>query len=375
MAFKLKDLIITKVDFVDAGANQRANIAITKHAPKGGDEMGKEKSKLETLISAIAKKLGVGGESEEVQKRDARTFNDVNAELNKRKVYEQIWDVTDALRSSLISIINDDEVQDKGTMLKESIDQFSVVAKKMADSWNNGQTVQLSLNIAQEDVTDCERDIAKRRLESMIGVKNDPEPTPAAEEEVKKSIETKEDNSMSIDKSKMTPAELAFFNDIEKRYSVNEEPEKATETVAKNEPAPEKTAEEVLKGLNPALTAVLERMQNIEKKAEEKEFLEIAKKYEILGEKAEELAPVLKSAKEASQEAYDLVIKQLDKAVEVTNKSGVFDEIGKRGSEDNVIDNESKVEKFAQEIMKSKPDMSVYEARDLVYQQHPELIG
>ena len=35
MANKLKDLLVTKIDFVDAGANPEANIVLFKRKPEG----------------------------------------------------------------------------------------------------------------------------------------------------------------------------------------------------------------------------------------------------------------------------------------------------------------------------------------------------
>lgn len=49
MAYKLKDLIITKVDFVDAGANQRANILLCKRAPEGGESKMTENKEQNTF--------------------------------------------------------------------------------------------------------------------------------------------------------------------------------------------------------------------------------------------------------------------------------------------------------------------------------------
>ena len=59
MANKLKDLQITKVDFVDAGANQRANIMLFKRdAPKGGETVN-TKNPVKKFLSSIAKALGI----------------------------------------------------------------------------------------------------------------------------------------------------------------------------------------------------------------------------------------------------------------------------------------------------------------------------
>ena len=48
MANKLKDLLDTKVDFVDAGANQEANVVLFKRKP---EEAAAEKKKSEAKRS------------------------------------------------------------------------------------------------------------------------------------------------------------------------------------------------------------------------------------------------------------------------------------------------------------------------------------
>ena len=56
-ANNVKDLTITKVDFVDAGANQRANITLFKRDPtKGGEKVSNPVKK---FISTMAKRLGI----------------------------------------------------------------------------------------------------------------------------------------------------------------------------------------------------------------------------------------------------------------------------------------------------------------------------
>ena len=112
-------------------------------------------------------------------------------------------------------------------------------------------------------------------------------------------VKAEEDAEMKIDKSKMTAGERAFFEDIEKRYGASEVPESATQTDAVPAPiadAPvQKSAAEVLKDVMPEFSAMLENVQKRMEKQEDDEIMQVAKRYELLGKKPEELAPVLKS--------------------------------------------------------------------------------
>ena len=119
-------------------------------------------------------------------------------------------------------------------------------------------------------------------------------------------------------------------------------------------------------GLTKILADLTDRLQNKIEKAEDKEFEEVAKKYEILGYKAEELAKELKKGKKESPDLYDTVIK--------VEKSNIFNEVGKRGN-GFIANAEAQVENLAAEIRKNNPNISYHKSKDMVFQQHPELIS
>ena len=100
---------------------------------------------------------------------------------------------------------------------------------------------------------------------------------------------------------------------------------------------------------------------------------EIAKKYEIIGKKAEELVPVFKSLKAAGGDAYNQMITVLDASVTAVEKSGIFSEIGKKGSTGEA-DAWTSIEKHAEEIQKSMPTLTRVQAIDKACEQHPELV-
>ena len=133
---------------------------------------------------------------------------------------------------------------------------------------------------------------------------------------------------MKIDKSKMTDAERAFLESIEKRYGTDDgavpdngggtaaqasagqaaaltmpatgQPgqtvEKSAPAQAEGAPAPQTDAvDDIYKGLHPAVKAELEELKKFREASEDRELAEVAKKYAIIGKKEEELIPVLKS--------------------------------------------------------------------------------
>ena len=112
MASKLKNLKITKVDFVDAGANPEANVMLYKNesgtpggiqkedktAAREGHDPQKQAGVLKRFISAIGKAIGLEPEEidatvEEIEKGDAADFGSKLKERNLRRVGDEIWDL------------------------------------------------------------------------------------------------------------------------------------------------------------------------------------------------------------------------------------------------------------------------------------------
>ena len=113
-------------------------------------------------------------------------------------------------------------------------------------------------------------------------------------------------------------------------------------------------------------------MQGQIEKAADKEFVEFAKKYEILGLKSEELAPMLKQAKRENPALYESAISVMDGAVAAVEQSKVFSEVGKRGG-GFIGDAQTEVEKRASEIRKNNPNIGYHASIDKVFQENPEL--
>jgi len=128
-----------------------------------------------------------------------------------------------------------------------------------------------------------------------------------------------------------------------------------------------KAAKEKLDAANAQANALLERLtqkldEHIEK-AETAELMKVAEKYEILGEKPDELCTVLKSVK--GTDAYNKIIGLLDKSLAAVEKAGTFTELGKKGFSSQAPD----VDKVADEIQKANPSISRRWAIEQAYQR------
>lgn len=413
MATKLKDLKITKVDFVDAGANPKANVLLYKNKDgiPGGSAAGvegetvinraeepKQESILKRFFSAIGKAVGMKPEEidtavEEIEKSGAQTFGEQLKERNRRKINDEIWDICYALQSSLCSIMCDEEVDNAQELMQSSLEQFSTTVTAAIPQWisgNGANVIKKSAEPVTEEVLNFMK-FSKERLEGMIAETGEPV-IKNADNGATENVELKGEEIM-IDKSLLTPAERAFYEDIEKRCGVDpdevdkadskgkkagEGEEEDADKKGNNKPDVKKSApatEDIYAGLHPLVAAELQRLQKRADEADEKELAEIAKKYEIIGKKPEELVPVLKSLKNAGGSAYTDMIGILDASVEAVSKSSMFTEIGKSGGYGgSEPDAWSKIEKKADEIQVANPDMNRQAAIDKACQQNPQLV-
>ena len=110
MAKKLKDLEVTKVDFVNAGANQRADIKLFKKrepilempadtADLEAAQTHISEPALKRFFYAICKKLGISVDGMEVQLEDvqkgeaAHTFGEKMTEVSRQDIADEMWRV------------------------------------------------------------------------------------------------------------------------------------------------------------------------------------------------------------------------------------------------------------------------------------------
>lgn len=400
MPSKLRDLKVTKVDFVDAGANQEANILIYKNrdgaqpASEGAPatQEAKPDNVFKRALTAVAKALGFEDENAidnamaNLQKgAAAESFNDKMEEAARRKILDEIWNVCYALEESLCSVILDDGIPwgEKAGFMNQSLAQFQTTVSGMAATWASGKTAETEPVAKARPMTQERVTIAKAARDALNALLVTAEPAQKSAEPASVSTEpTKkpkgEDTNMIIDKSKLTPEEVAALEAIEKKAGVQEDlsPAPATEPVAKSaqaEPAPPDEPEDIYKGLHPAIKAELESLRKTAERLEDRELADVAKKYEIIGKKPEELVKTFKSLKAAGGDAYDQMIAVLDASVEAFEKSGIFKEVGKKGA--GTADAWEAIEKHADEILKAAPTLSRVQAIEKACDQHPELVS
>lgn len=401
MPKKLKDLTVTKVDFVDAGDNKRADVVLFKRdggqpapAPTSEATDGAVKEgAFKRFMAHIAKFAGMTDEqieeTMEAVEKDATTFDEKLQQRQRRKAADEIWDYCWMLNDSLCSIFWDENIPeaDKGGKMQTSLDEFVTAVTAAIPKWVEGTPTQ----IAKEATITPERlEFAKRtrtRLDELIAKATTPGEEPGAQNPTNNPTK-EEPEDMKIDKSKLTAEELAALDAIEKKAGIPEEtgapaaapaPAPAAEPAAKAAPAAAPAEgegeDDIYKGLHPAIAAELKALRKRADEAEDRELLEIAKKYEIIGKKAEELAPTLKSLKAAGNGAYEGMIAVLDASVAAVEKSGVFSEIGKAGiGATGTGDAWAQIEKHAEAIQKAAPNMTWPAAIEKACEQHPDLV-
>lgn len=368
MATKLRNLNIKKVDFVDEGANPDAHITLYKRREAGKGE-NDQMNWLERVGKVFADVLGLEG-PEDIEK--AVQLTTVKKAKRTARVFDEVWwGYSDALRKSITSIIEDDDLDEaeKTEMFTKTLGEFSdTVHKSLTDT-----PIQIALEEKiDKNRTDHKAILVKMRdeLTTIIekaddedeeydededdedddGVEDEDDETTDGPEADAEGAEEGDEDEMKVDKSKMTPGELAVFEEMEKKYGV-----KAEESVEKN--------------IHPEVAAELESLKKFKDETEMREMVSFAKRFEIIGKKPDELAKKLIDLKKSG--AFDDYVAVLDEQLGLVEKSGLFSEVGKRGSEGG--DPWSMIEKAAGEIMKSE-NVGYHEAIDKACNQNPDLV-
>ena len=399
MATKLKNLKITKVDFVDEGANPDAHTTLRKRKDAEGSP-----GLLHRLISWIGKAAGVeqaeiDSAVDEISKGESVDFKEAlderTMEERTDKISNEIWDICFALHSSLVSIVKDSDLDSTSAeaSMRDSIAEFNTLVDGCIANWSGGrQSGIVSKNLVTED----DRELLQKAIDHLDEILEKAKTTKeekekyAPDEEEDPEGETKKGGSeeMKIDKSKLTAGEKAFLEEIEKKAGAEEAEEAApaqgnaedlvkskTEETPEAAPATEESTEEsdIYKGISPEVKAEIEALRKFREEAEDRELTAIAKKYEVIGKKPEDLVPTLKSLKAAGGTAYNDMIAVLDAAVDTVQKSGAFTEIGKSGHGNNDHSAWAEADAKATELMKSRAGMTRAQALDEVLQNDPAL--
>lgn len=401
MATKLKNLKIKKVDFVNEGANPDAHIKMIKRkeGENAGDGVKKESGNiLKKLLDFIGGAAGmdqseIDSAMDEIQKSDSVSFHEKIDEVNNRKIADEMWDVCYALQSSLCSILNDGEMDGAGAAaaMQESLDEFYTVVQESIQEWSGGKVA--SIVKKNEEVSEADLEIMKAAAEKL----NEAIEKACKEMKKEKSGEGGPDNNkkpkgdkgkMEIDKSKLTDAEKAFLESIEKRYGTDEgtdpgnggqaEPavEKSVQAKAEGTSVPQASVpEDIYKGLHPAVRAELEGLKKFREEAEDRELAEVAKRYAIIGKKEDELIPLFKNLRAAGGTSYNDMIALLDQTVATVEKSGAFSEIGRSGHDSSAAGaTEAKIDIIAKGYMEKNSSLDYTAAVAKAWEDNPELM-
>lgn len=148
---KLVDINLEELSLVTRGANQHANISITK-----ADETSE--------VEAITKFLSV--------EDGARSFTDFLANEKKRKklcdIREETWPLFDSLRESVNSILLDESVSadEKTSRIRESVSQFvtsfeSADIEKAVTIFNKLESGEMTKEMEKANTEDLEKKVAE----------------------------------------------------------------------------------------------------------------------------------------------------------------------------------------------------------------------
>lgn len=329
MANKLKDMEVDSVDLCRRGANQRAFIKLLKSAGEEGTDEGQSMSVIAKLADALQKALS-GGESEPITKSVGAA---------------QVRETTESLRKSLESIIADDSLSpvEKHDMMAESLQQFTLEATDLMDGWAEAIWKADDEGMEEDPEEDPEDDTEEDPEEDpMEETEEEEEPGDEPEDDMKKGVF----DMATIDINKMSPEDKATLDALAKKYGAEEEP----------------AAE-----IHPDVQKAIDEVAQLRKSLEIKELEGIAKKYEVIGKKAEELAPKLYDLKKAGEQHYNDFIALLDEQVQMAD-SGIFKEYGtSRGGSASDLD------ATVAELQKADPNLTRAQAVVKAFEINPGL--
>lgn len=314
MANKLKNMLLKSVDLVRRGANPDADIMLYKS-------------------------LDGGPEDEPIMKSEEEIEDMIEKSGDLMETY------SDILKSSFSSILKDESLgaDEAREMMVKSLNEFSetvfddIVKDFSYTHEREGEEMNYKDILKSENLTDIEKEQLERLLGKASGKK--------------------------IDKAEDTP-DFEIEDDEEEEEVPPTKTEKGQDTM-------KKSYEAIIKKQN-------EQLEALQKRFEMQDLVTVAKKYEAIGENAEELAKTLYDMKAAGEDVYKNYVGTLDKTLELYQKSGLFSEIGKSYGAPVVgnfakSDYEAKIEAFADGIMKADPTMNRTAAIAKAWEDHPEL--
>lgn len=369
------------------------------------------------LLIAIAKLVGIPDEQIEKAAGDAETFGDTYADRMAAKQCEaacnEAWDMCYAMQQSICSILQDGSLDADGrsAALKQSLVEFDTAFSTATANWSQGTP---SGKVAKAELTPKGMEMLKAQKQRIADLLSKADSTCGAgaagttgagdaggspgnsrggnnagskpagtgiETPAKKGVV----DTMKIDKSKMTPEELAQFEAFEKKYGAEDGTGDAGAGAGAGEGGAASGAAGgaadggVAKGtdgkpeLNPEVKKALEEIEALKGQLTLQEQVGVAKRYEVLGKKPEELAKKLVDLKKAGGTAYADYVALLDEQVGMVEKSGLFHEVG--SSSEGSASARDAVEKAAGEVMKADPRITKAAAIAKACELHPELLA
>lgn len=170
-----------------------------------------------------------------------------------------------------------------------------------------------------------------------------------------------------IDKTKFDAEDLANWNRLVAKGMVQVEPaandphvDPAPAAAPAAAPVVEKSAPTEIE-LPAFVKDAIAKSEKFIEEQQKKEQVELAKKYDVLGQNPEDLGAQLYELKKSNEDMYNTCISMLDSQVALIEKSPLFAEIGKSGnaggSYNGLSGAEAKADAKAKEIMKADPNM------------------
>lgn len=342
MATRLQNLKITSTDLVDEGANPHAYVRLFKR--KDEPVADENDGIIAKLAAAIAKALGKSPNAEAVIKaKGPETFNDERRKEQMHEVAEDAWGMTYMFSESLCSIIcaPDISADERRNLMFASLDQFVEAVRERIPLWADGKKHGKPEGEGQSaEMAKAFKALMKRLDGGVDDEDQDEEPDDDPDDGEEDDKKKEEIDTMKIDKSKMSPEDIAALEAIEKKYS--------------NEPQATELHPDVKKALEDNAAAHA-RIAALEKSLEIKDLATVAKKYEVLGKDSNELAEKLYNLKKSGGTAFEDFTALLDEQMTLVEKSGIFTEIGKSATGDN--GGLSIIDAAATEMRKSNPGL------------------
>lgn len=258
--------------------------------------------------------------------------------IDVAKAEDTLTAFTDMLGTSFSTIMQDSSLSDA--------ERVGMVAKSLAEFNDTMDDYMSSFGILEKSFSQTANNFRKGETEIMA-------------------------NFTNVDKSLLSPEELALLDAIMKKADATIEDDDEIEVDFP--PANPKK-----KQLPPEVEKALEEVEEMKKSYEMNALKEVAKKYEQpLGKKAEDVAKTLYDLKKSGQSNYDAYVAALDAQVELVEKSGTFAEIGKSGgygfSSVKKSEPELKIDTIAKSYMSQNPGMSYNDAVTKAWMDNPDL--